>query len=670
LTPQAFAAAADPKAFPGQFAEGLKPWRASRLLNQARSEVAGGLRLPTDQLSPLWGKTYNDLGLEGFANHRTQGVAGFRNSPFFRSPRYLVPAQGGPLDPANLAEPLVSIARRFCRWESLLGPGLENTDQSLAAARRASLQLDWPEAVRQLTQAGSQIAELRQQLAGGQPLADAQDVTQEIEHVQEKIDVALAVAAGLHVEAQADRGELVAGENFIVRAEARCRPEVRCAMGEMRVGLPPGMESHAVEGNEKEGFRFTVAVLQDMRAPRTPGEWVLPLPLPLVTVRQNVRLERMPGGPGYGFFLEVPVRAVRITSTRVDTLALSLVPAVTLTLEPQQFVLLTRRPPKQLELLARVRYYGSKPARLTAGLDLPEGWRGPPPETLEFPGPGDRLARILVTGPAPRPVGAGAYKLAAFAKLASNNTEFRSSLEPLPSLPTQLWSEPAAAVIHAFDMEIPEDLRVGYVAAANDPIPEFLQQLGIHVEMLNEVALAFSDLHRLDAIAVGIRAYELRPDLIRSNRRLLDYAAAGGTLVVQYQREGDWNRLQPAPYPAAIGQPAVRVTDENSPVRFLRPESPLVNFPNRITAADFQGWVQERGLYFWSQFEPRYQPILGLRDPGEEEALGGLLAAPYGQGLYIYTGLSFFRQIPEGVPGAFRLFINLLSQSRAPRKAP
>ena len=145
---------------------------------------------------------------------------------------------------------------------------------------------------------------------------------------------------------------------------------------------------------------------------------------------------------------------------------------------------------------------------------------------------------------------------------------------------------------------------------------------------------------------------------------MLDYAAAGGTLVVQYQRENVWTALKPAPYPATIGQPTVRITDEDSPVRFLSPDHPVLNFPNKISQEDVKGWVQERGLYFWSQFDSRYQPLLGLRDPGEEEVAGGLVYARVGKGVYIYTGLAFFRQLPEGVSGAYRLFINLLSQSR------
>jgi hypothetical protein len=206
---------------------------------------------------------------------------------------------------------------------------------------------------------------------------------------------------------------------------------------------------------------------------------------------------------------------------------------------------------------------------------------------------------------------------------------------------------------------------VGYITGGTDPIPDVLRQIGVQVDLLDEVALAFGDLSRYDSIVVGIRGYELRPDLMRNNPRLLDYVKNGGTLIVQYQRDFAWAKYHPAPFPAEMGQPAARVTDANSPVRFLEPESALLKFPNEITQADFNGWVQERGLYFWGKFGAPYQAVLGLRDPGESEATGGLVSARDGKGSYIYTGLSFFRELPAGVPGAYRLFINLLSQSRA-----
>jgi hypothetical protein len=194
--------------------------------------------------------------------------------------------------------------------------------------------------------------------------------------------------------------------------------------------------------------------------------------------------------------------------------------------------------------------------------------------------------------------------------------------------------------------------------------------------MLDEAALEFGDLSHYDAIVVGIRAYELRPDVMSANRRLLDYVANGGTLLVQYERDFAWNRLLPAPFPATEGKPvpgnpdrytaADRITDEDSPVRFVDPSSPLLNYPNHITQRDFRGWIQERGLYFWGQWDPRYRTVLAMHDPGESDVEGGLVWARDGKGIYIYTGLVFFRELPAGVPGAYRLFINLLSASRAP----
>jgi hypothetical protein len=259
---------------------------------------------------------------------------------------------------------------------------------------------------------------------------------------------------------------------------------------------------------------------------------------------------------------------------------------------------------------------------------------------------------------------AGRTALKAFAK-RDGGEEFRTSLEPLPTLPTHLWSEPAEARVHVMDVTVPQGLRVGYIAAENDPIPDALKKIGVQVEMLDEVGLAFGDLSKYDAIAVGIRAYELRQDLPRANRRLLDYAAAGGTLVVQYQRDGVWNQLLPAPYPARMPQRDARITDENSPVRILEPAHPVLNFPNQIRAEDYSGWVQERGLYFWGEWDAKYTPIFAMKDPSDEqETRGALLVAPHGRGTYIYTGISFFRQLPEGVPGAYRLFVNLLSQSK------
>jgi len=194
--------------------------------------------------------------------------------------------------------------------------------------------------------------------------------------------------------------------------------------------------------------------------------------------------------------------------------------------------------------------------------------------------------------------------------------------------------------------------------------------LGIQVELLDAANLAFGDLAKYDAIVVGVRAYELRSDLGGANQRLLDYVSGGGTMLVQYERDFAWDGKNLAPYLAKIsstkpGEPLPRITDETAAVTFLKPEDSLLNRPNKITAKDFDSWVQERGLYFWTDFDPKYTPLVSMHDPGEKDLNGGLVYAKYGKGTYIYTGLAFFRQLPEGVPGAYRLFVNLLSASRS-----
>jgi hypothetical protein len=654
LTPRAVEAAADATRFPEQIAEGLPAWKTEMTLGLARfgSEPKDGWRVPYEQISPILGKSYGELGLEGFQNHRTQGITVFLNSPFLRRPIYLLPPEGKAFKPEILARSLINLPGVSPEQNARLA----QADRELAAAEAAAQTLDWPEAVRRLAEAGRAVRAVRDQLTPVTGQGNA-NLLWQVERVLERIHHALACAAALRIIAQADRATLVAGESFSVRVDVRRRANVPLELSGPTLALPRGWTVTKEVPEEGGGVRFTVSVPKNASTPHAAGDWMLPWPTPLVAARVHVRIGT------YEFNADAPVVSQRASSTRVDTYPLELVPAVTLALEPRQFILPENRPPHALELLARVHYYGTSAAKVALGLDVPPGWKTQTPAPIEFAGAGDQLVKFGVTPPAKS--ASGDYPLQAWA--AVDGEKFRTSLEPLPTLPRRLWSEPATATVCVFDVSVPENLRVGYIAAENDPIPDALRQLGIHVELLDPVQLAFGDLKRFDAIAIGIRAYELRPDLVRSNQRLLDYAAAGGTLVVQYQRDFVWNSLKPAPFPATIGQPTLRTSDETVPVRFLVPASPLLNFPNRIAEADFKGWVQERGLYYWGEWDSRYQAVLAMHDPGEQDANGSLVTARVGKGTYIYTGLAFFRQLPEGVPGAYRLFVNLLSQSRATR---
>jgi hypothetical protein len=218
----------------------------------------------------------------------------------------------------------------------------------------------------------------------------------------------------------------------------------------------------------------------------------------------------------------------------------------------------------------------------------------------------------------------------------------------------------AKARIAAIDVRLPALRRIGYVRGASDRVPEQLQEIGLPIHIMDPRELQFSDLREYDAIVIGSRAYETEEALRRANGRLLDYVRGGGLVIVQYQQypfiEGGF-----APLPLAIARPHDRVTDESAPVRPLDPAHPAFTRPNPIGEADWSGWVQERGLYFANTWDPGYTPLVEMTDPGGQPQRGGLLVAKVGKGTYVYTGLAFFRQLPAGVPGAYRLFANLLA---------
>ena len=657
IVPQAAEAAEDPSAYSDQLKEGLRPWHVDRILQfvfNGAGDQQNEIQLPVGDISPLWGESYYDLSLVGFANHRSQGITRVLDSPFLRRPVTLTVVQGDKMTSEDLAQSLFYLSAGSNALEVPLG----TADGALVAARQAALRLDWPNAVKYLATAGKQIESALSQ--GQSDPATDRDVIWALQQEQGRIDAALAEAAALHLNAESDQSALVAGESFSVRVGWERRPNVAVDLDQPSLQLPPGWT--AVPETPKPGAEasatevsFSVQVPAGATPPTSPQDAILPWPAPLVGARISGTAN------GYKFSFEKPVIANEYTSTTVETMPLDLVPAVTLSVDPEQIILPVSRESRAFELLARIHYHGHAAARVEVGLGVPEGWSVTPVAPIDFPDSGDRLARFAVTPPAG--ASEGSYDLKPYARLGSQT--FSTSYEELPSLPSRHVSEPATAQAHVLNLILPAHLRVGYIAAGIDPVPQSLQQLGIDVTMLDETALAFGDLSHYDAIVVGIRAYELRPDLMSANHRLLDYVDHGGALIVQYQRDFAWNQLLPAPFRATMDQQAERITDENSPVRFVDPNSPLLNFPNHITADDFQGWIQERGLYFWGQWDSRYQTVLAMHDPGESDALGGLVWARDGKGIYIYTGLAFFRQLPAGVPGAYRLFVNLLSASQA-----
>jgi hypothetical protein len=221
----------------------------------------------------------------------------------------------------------------------------------------------------------------------------------------------------------------------------------------------------------------------------------------------------------------------------------------------------------------------------------------------------------------------------------------------------------ASIAIHAVDAALPPGLRVGYIQGVGDNVAPALRELGVPLTLIDPVALASADLSRYNTIVIGTRAYQSHPELATNNARLLRWVQSGGTLVVQY---GQYEMARPGimPYPVTLSRPAARVTDENAPVKMLKPESPLLTWPNRIGHDDWKGWVQERSVYMPTTFDSHYTAPLEMNDPGESPNDAAVLVTPYGRGTYVYTTLSLFRQLPAGVAGGARLMLNLLGAGR------
>ncbi|HET6837440.1 MAG TPA: PIG-L family deacetylase [Gemmatimonadales bacterium] len=301
----------------------------------------------------------------------------------------------------------------------------------------------------------------------------------------------------------------------------------------------------------------------------------------------------------------------------------------------------------------------------TVSLQLPRGWPAVAPQRFRFTQEDERESFAFEVKPPPR-LQAGPAEIRAVAR-DTGEVEYALGVLTVdyPHIRPRSYTKPARADLQIAPLALPRRSRIGYVRGAADRVPEALAGVDIPVTLITPAVLERGNLDRYNAIIVGPRAYETDAALVENNRRLLEYARRGGLVIVQYQQHQFFNGRF-APYPMKVGgtNPTVshdRVVDENAPMRVLVPTHPAVRSPNRLGPADWKGWVQERGLYFARSWDRRYRAILETHDPGEPPLAGGLLIATVGKGTYIYTGLSFFRQLPAGVPGAFRLFANLLA---------
>ena len=630
-------------------------WGPVKLYRSLYSDTASAtLRLDAGALDPVRGLSYHQIAMAGRSQHRSQ-------------------------DMGQLERPGPATARlAFIEWRERgratgQGDGLFAGVDTLPPGRagyaalidsaRARLDPSHPEVIVPL------LAHARRELGG----ADSGQ--------QALLDQALAAAAGVALDGAADDGIVIPGERVQVEATVWNAGQGPVTLDGIDVAAPAGWKVERVDAATSPVApgtvatrRFAVTVATD--APRSqpyflrrpllgalydwsgvPAEWRgLPFePGPLqLTVRLTVAGEPLVLTREIVYrYRDQSMGEVRTPMFVTRPFDVAVTPDVVVwpldgaAAGPRSFtVTVTNR--------------ARGPASTKVVLTPPPGWGGAvPSESLSFQRE-DEAKSFTVTLALPASARPGVYQVKAAAGASRERSEGSLAIIDYPHIRARGVTHASVAEVRAARIALPKLARVGYVRGASDRVPEALAAVGIPIELLGPDTLGRGDLSRYDAIVIGSRAYETDPALVAANGRLLDYARWGGLVVVQYQQypfvSGSF-----APYRLSIARPHDRVTDETAPVTALEPSHPVLHVPNEIGPADWQGWVQERGLYFAHDWDSSYTALLETHDPGESPLSGGLLVAVLGKGTYVYTGLSFFRQLPAGVPGAYRLFANLLA---------
>ncbi|HEY0794420.1 MAG TPA: PIG-L family deacetylase [Acidisarcina sp.] len=356
------------------------------------------------------------------------------------------------------------------------------------------------------------------------------------------------------------------------------------------------------------------------------------------------------------------VQTVRRLADRApDYEPLLVAPAISLTVKPEAGII----PLNSTTFNLNVTLHSSVKGRAEGvlHLDLPKGWESKPSQA-SFQMAADGEEQIVEFEVTPMSVQARRYDIRAVAeyKGAKYNEGFQivgyGGLRPYP------FYRPAVYRTTGVDVKVAPALRIGYIMGTGDDVPGSVEDLGVHPTLLSAQDVISGDLSQYDAIVVGIRAYAARPDLKSANDRLLTYVSQGGVVIVQYQT-GEYDHNY-APYPLTLSGDAEKVVEEDGEVSILAADDPVFSWPNNISVADFSGWIEERGHGFMRSWYPHYVALTEMHDVGQEPQQGGLLYARYGKGVYVYSSFAFFRQMPEGVPGAFRIFANLISIGKNP----
>lgn len=697
IAQEVFEIAGDPEAFPEQLKAGARPWVPTKLYRLARfgpEDVSTVVE--TGRFDPLLGRSYYQLAMESRSQHRSQDMGrpqpmGPHSSRLFLLKSRVPPdGESGNELFAGVDTTLLGLATGFSGGKGReVVASLEGYRSTVSRAIEEFDALE-PWSVTPFLQTG--LAHLRRareavEAVGGLPEGPEWEQSAELSRVLEDrislVEEGVFRSAGVVVDVRLEDDLLVPGEvvegvvevwngGSLSLAEVAVEMVVPAGWGVEALALPEG----GLGAGEVASWRFSLRLPTDAalsrpyymaeardgelyRWPEGPDSWGEPGNPPLVYGLVRLRAD---GGESAEVRRAAIYRGVdKATGEYVRPVLV--VPALSVSMKTTNMVWpIGVTDSRELTVLVRNEAVSGQVGSLS--LSLPEGWWAEPEiHAVHLREAGAEASFPFRVFP-PSDLKDGEYVVRARVR-TEEGREFGEGvrLVDYPHIQRGALFSDAETRISVFPVSVREGLRVGYVMGSGDLGPEALAQMGVSVELLGPGAVRGGAFGGFDVIVLGIRAYETRPELVAANDQLLDFARAGGSVVVQYNKY-EYPQGGVAPYPVEMARPHDRVADETAPIRILDQGHPFFRSPNRITEADFQGWAQERGLYFLSQWDSRYTPLLEMADPGEEGKKGGLLVAPLGKGLYVYTGIAFFRQFPEGVPGAFRLFANLVSLTR------
>jgi LmbE family N-acetylglucosaminyl deacetylase len=649
LAREAFSASGDPNRFPEQLAF-VKPWQATRLVWNTSPFFFSNRNLPFDPTgltvleaggyNPLLGKAYTEIAAASLSMHKSQGVG----SPPRRGARkeYFKLLEGQPMT-------------------SSLFDGIDTSWSRVPNSKSVATEIHQIISQFHPTDPAASVPELLK-------LRQAMNALNDDTWVPEKkaeLDEIMAECLGLHVEASTSNETVTPGQTEKVKLEAINRCNLPVTLQEVRCPL---------SGNSMKidaALPFNELVTKDLsctipeNAPYSQPYWLRkPGTLGAFAVDDQKLVglpENLPELP-VEIFLQVSGQELRYTlDTKyrlVDPVAgelrrrLVIAPPVFAKVTDNVLVFATKQPkPVSVHVTA-----ATGPVKGELKLAVPEGWEVYPASVpIDLKGANAETAATFTVTP---PDQNGEGTLRAIVSIDGRDYSFERVRISYPHIGVHTLMPQSEVKLVRADIRKKGD-RIGYIPGAGDDIPESLQQIGYSVKILSETDITAKNLAQFSAAVLGIRAYNTQDRISNWLPGLFAYVKAGGVVIAQYNTLADLKTEQLGPYPLEISRD--RVTDENAEIRILAPNHPLMTTPNKITSKDFEGWVQERGLYFPKKWDPAWTAILSSNDPKEKPLDGGLLVAKFGKGFFVYTSYSWFRQLPAGVPGAYRLFANMLS---------